>query len=183
MRWLGLVFALGIGALSRGTRAQVFSTVIGSPQACRGGIGLSISYNVQNRFSNHLQVPIVVEHGIVVGFDVFRATATTDPKAAVQGSHPDYITGPPPRKRRILKPGESMEWTSVFKVFTEDAEDAHPSLPPGDYFIWPEAEISVWAKHGEVPKDITAVNWIPIHVPRYEAVHYGRADLVRRCKW
>ena len=168
MKWTGLL-VMAVFCLSHTVaEGQVSSMVVGSPQACRNEANdIEINYTVENHFKNRLQDPLVIKIGTdnKLSFFLFKGKETTNPGDAIQWANADPV-GPLPTRRQTLRPGESMEWTKVATVFTRDWDPSSNVPQPGDYFIWPFADIEVMKRGAPVPEDVTKGSWIPIRIPR-----------------
>jgi hypothetical protein len=137
---LALFLLLGLDG-----EAQLRSNVVGSPHYCRDELGqIEISYEVRNAFTNDSAKSLVVRLGLprVLSFFLFSEQERIDAASAVYQSSQDSA-GPPPFKRKRLKPKESVEWNTEATIMI-DGQGSSSRLPkPGDYFLLP-FQISRW---------------------------------------
>ena len=148
--------------------AQLRSTVVGSPHYCRDELDrIEISYEVRNAFTNDSTKSLVVRLGLsrVLSFFLFSEQERIDAASAVYQSSQDSV-GPPPFKRKRLKPKESVEWNTEATIMIDGQESSSRLPKPGDYFLLPFPDIQVEGHYGPLGESIDRSRLLPITIAK-----------------
>ncbi|MGB6973745.1 MAG: hypothetical protein WBD67_03580 [Terracidiphilus sp.] len=151
-------------------KAQLKSTVVGSPHYCREEAGqIEVSYEVRNAFTNNSTNSLVVKLGLsrVLTFYLFSGQDHIDASSAVYQSNQDSV-GPLPFKTKRLKPEESVEWNAVATIMIDGQGPLRRLPKPGDYFLLPFPDIQVEGHYGPVGESFDRSRLLPITIAKPE---------------